>query len=581
MPRAARTAAVLSALGASLVFPAIASAVQYDVTSSDDAGAGTLRQAIADANAHANAGGPDLIVSSLPAGSTISLASALPAITDTVDLDGNASTVDVNGFDAPAGGGLFVNGSSADDSVVRELGIRGFEHRGIFVTGADGVDLLSLSVTGEGAGDVGVLVGSSAGAFELRNSTVTGNAVGIEVSTPTATILDSVIGGNSSHGVLLRSSLAGLAGNRIGVMADGTAFGNGGDGVRIENGLPFNNVIGQPGGGASVNFIENNGGNGINVVTGVANLVGVNVVRGNALETINLGGPGREENDTGDGDNGPNFLQNFPILTSARPTSIAGTLNTNANTVADVQFFADPTGGANLSTYLGSFAAETDGQGNLSFTHTPTTTLTPGWSVNAFATTQDGSGPPFRIEVVGDSAEGPPPDPPPPGPSGPFTPIGPTPLQIFPEATRRRLARQDLELSLRGRDLRTWTDYKGLDPEVNSVQGSSYRFQQEVFQPAGGKVTYSPRPALLSGARIRAVVPFQRRRRAKVVRVRRTFTRLPAGRRILVRYRLRPRRGRKLPKVIRVKLRQRFTLTRPGFQPLTVTRTRTVRVRRR
>ena len=38
--------------------------------------------------------------------------------------------------------------------------------------------------------------------------------------------------------------------------------------------------------------------------------------------------------------------------------------------------------------------------------------------------------------------------------------------------------------------------------------------------------------------------------------------------------------GAKLPKALRVKVRQRFTLERPGFEPLTVKRTRRVLVRR-
>ena len=65
----------------------VASADTYTVTSNADSGPGTLRQAILDANAHP---GADTIEFDI-AGSgvhTISPASALPAITDAVTIDG-------------------------------------------------------------------------------------------------------------------------------------------------------------------------------------------------------------------------------------------------------------------------------------------------------------------------------------------------------------------------------------------------------------------------------------------------------------------------------------------------------------
>src|SRR5438309_6942945 len=59
----------------------------FTVTSTTDSGAGSLRQAILDANANA---GADTIAFSIGGGGlqTITLASSLPAITDTVTLDG-------------------------------------------------------------------------------------------------------------------------------------------------------------------------------------------------------------------------------------------------------------------------------------------------------------------------------------------------------------------------------------------------------------------------------------------------------------------------------------------------------------
>src|SRR5262245_8892871 len=62
----------------------------FTVTSADDSGLGSLRQAILDANAAANNNGPDQIRFNIPgSGSfTIALTQNLPTITDAVVIDG-------------------------------------------------------------------------------------------------------------------------------------------------------------------------------------------------------------------------------------------------------------------------------------------------------------------------------------------------------------------------------------------------------------------------------------------------------------------------------------------------------------
>ncbi len=79
-----RTTALATLLSA---VATIGAATTYTVTSTADSGAGTLRQAILDANAHA---GPDTIAFSIVGSGvhTISLASALPDITGAVTIDG-------------------------------------------------------------------------------------------------------------------------------------------------------------------------------------------------------------------------------------------------------------------------------------------------------------------------------------------------------------------------------------------------------------------------------------------------------------------------------------------------------------
>ena len=69
-------------------------------------------------------------------------------------------------------------------------------------------------------------------------------------------------------------------------------------------------------------------------------------------------------NDAGDGDSGPNNLQNFPAIGQAlaapASTTIAGTLNSTPNSTYTIEFFsspaADPSGYGEGQTYLGSTA---------------------------------------------------------------------------------------------------------------------------------------------------------------------------------------------------------------------------------
>src|SRR6476646_8216630 len=96
-----RTIGLLLAILSSAV---VASANTYTVTSTADSGAGSLRQAILDANANA---GADTIAFNITGSGvhTISPASALPAITGPVTIDGYTqpgSSVNTN----PTGQGL-------------------------------------------------------------------------------------------------------------------------------------------------------------------------------------------------------------------------------------------------------------------------------------------------------------------------------------------------------------------------------------------------------------------------------------------------------------------------------------------
>jgi hypothetical protein len=168
------------------------------------------------------------------------------------------------------------------------------------------------------------------------------------------------------------------------------------------------------------NAFINNGGPGIVVRSGIENSILHNVFSGNAGPGIDLGEDGVTANDAGDGDTGPNSLQNYPILTNVQVQSegrgprIEGTLNSTANTSFSLQFFAsascDPSGNGEGALILGSADITTDASGNGAFD-----TLVPGGAasgefVTATATDAAGNTSEFsaciEVTIVGVDDEG-------------------------------------------------------------------------------------------------------------------------------------------------------------------------------
>ncbi len=300
------------------------------VTNTLDAGPGSLRQAILDANAHTNDFGiPDPIVFNIPGTGpfNILLASALPDITDAVNLDGRTQpgtgatpTVAIDGTSLTgAVDGLVIKASG---SIVRMLNIHKFPASGISVqanrveiventVGTDWAGVTALGNRGNGIliqggsnnrlesnvvsanGLSGIaIVGDTADVNQLLNNTVgarfggggglgnTGN--GITVTDGDLNVLTgNLISANKQSGVVLAGTAAAnaLTANKIGTTSTGNAaMPNLGDGVFIQS---SRNTVG--GNLPSLrNVISGNAKSGI-TLSGVG--ASSNVIEGNFIGT--------------------------------------------------------------------------------------------------------------------------------------------------------------------------------------------------------------------------------------------------------------------------------------------------------
>ena len=376
----------------------------FTVTNTNNSGAGSLRQAILDANALA---GTDNITFNIPGTGvqTINLTSALPPITDPVVIDGytqpGASVntlavgtnavllIELNGASAGAtANGINVTGGG---SIVRGLVINRFGPGG--ASGGAGVQFLNSS------NNVveGCFIGTDAtGTIALPN-----NFDGITFFNSnnnraggTSPAQRNLVSGNNRFGFFVNNGSTGnsVIGNLIGTNATGTAaLGNNSSGIGIFT--SSGNTFGGAAAGEA-NVIAFNNGAGAAVVSGTGNAFSSNQIFSNAALGIDLGNNGVTPNDAGDGDTGANNLQNFPVLASAvsngSSITIQGTLNSTASTTFRVEFFSnaacDSSGNGEGQVFLGSTNVTTDANNNASINVTLPIAVANGQSVTATAT---------------------------------------------------------------------------------------------------------------------------------------------------------------------------------------------------
>jgi IPT/TIG domain/S-layer homology domain len=290
------------ALLAPLVVASSLSAATFTVTNTSDSGAGSLRQAILDANA--NPGADTIAFNITGAGvQTIALTSSLPMASVT--------------------GGLAVDGTTQSGYAGTPLIAIVCANTNVSVfnfTSAGTVQGLSI-----GGCANGVLAGSGGGPITVKSSylgigpdgtTAVPNLAGVSVSGVTFTIGGptpadrNIISGNTSYGIFIGAFTGGtIQNNYIGTDVTGTVARPNDIGIRLLGGSGTTGVlVGGPGG---ENLISGNLVNGILVeaavdVTIQSNLVGTDVsgtaAIGNGGAGIKGGGPGLVIGGTGAGE---------------------------------------------------------------------------------------------------------------------------------------------------------------------------------------------------------------------------------------------------------------------------------------
>ena len=309
----------------------------------NDAGSGSLRQAILDADA---AGGSNIIDFAIAG--TIQLTSgALPTITDATSIQGSTAP----GWTA---------------APVVEINCNGF-----------GGLQIGAGVTGGAISTVAIVNASGAGVtLNGDNASVTGNYIGVGLNGTTAmansgdglelvssdgnTISGNVISGNQGNGIDLNSSADNLLTNNfVGTNAAGTApLGNGQNGVLITALAAGNTLgaVGQPNviSGNSANGVLINSGSTGNVVTG--NMIGTNAAGtaalGNTLDGVKVSGA--SQNVIGQANNISYYnTSSMPTTptgeTGIRGTGTAGQYYITGNAYADGVLFQGTIAGVGTS----------------------------------------------------------------------------------------------------------------------------------------------------------------------------------------------------------------------------------------
>jgi hypothetical protein len=248
----------------------------FVVRTTDDAGPGSLRQAILDANATPGSNEIDFAIGDGGA-QTIRPSTALPAVTNTVVIDGTTQPgfagsplIDLDGAAVtPGASGLVIR---ADNSTVKGLAITGFR-----IENEDDPDRSTPGLVIAGTGDV--VQGNDLG-LDPTGTRIVSNAVGLWIQSGTNTLVGgtdpgdgNVISGNW-YGVYASGAKATVVqGNLVGTDPTGTASRGNVVGLSVSG---MDNLIGGTT-AAARNIISGNGVTGVGI-SGTSNRVQGNYI---------------------------------------------------------------------------------------------------------------------------------------------------------------------------------------------------------------------------------------------------------------------------------------------------------------
>lgn len=349
-----------------------------------------------------------------------------------IGLDGSIGVIGLgNGTLVGDAGILVTNGSTG--TLITDNAIAASSGDGIYVVNSTDTSIVNNNIgvddafgtIGVGNGNLGVHVFNSP-TTAITDNTIADNPAGgvlLEAGTSGSTITGNRIGlgsdgetllGNGSNGVRIADSdlntvgsnlvadttgdgieISGagatgnlITGNQIGLTASGGVAGNSADGVLVSGGASGNTI--------DSNTVANSGGDGVDISVGSDNTISGNAIFDNDELGIELQSNGVTLNDLGDGDSGPNGLQNFPVLMSALTdgitTAILGTLNSEFGATYLIEFFSNTVCDSSLhgegETPLGTMTVTTDGSGNAAIS-TSLAGATLGEFITATATNVD------------------------------------------------------------------------------------------------------------------------------------------------------------------------------------------------
>lgn len=354
-------------------------AATFTVTTTNHSDAGSLRQAILDANANP---GPDQIAFNIAsAGKTIIPTNALPAVTEAATIDGttqpgysNAPIVEINGQSAGTGtDGLRL---WAGATTIRGLVINRFNGHGIAIaTNGNNIiegcfiGLNALGTTDQGNNGHGLVVSDApnnvvGGIFSTQRNVISGNTLSgvfvLGVNATNNSVLGNYIGlnragsgaiGNSASGVLLSNAPMNTIGGTV-AGARNLISGNGQSGVRIENTNASGNSVQGNFIGLDVTGTTNrpNAAQGVYLLNAPSNTVGGasasarNVVAGNSGAGVRLEGNAARGNrvqgnfigtrPSGDATAGNSSHGVHFFTTAAHGNLVGGTNSGEANVIA-------------------------------------------------------------------------------------------------------------------------------------------------------------------------------------------------------------------------------------------------------